>query len=136
WYFSNTGEAGANHPQRLAPGIYGLSNARLDTPWPKVELGRERLSALLRQTHLDHEALADTVSDRRRADSRALARLDMHSPMDQLLSAQFIITERYGTRSTTTVWIDRRGGVDWRESSFDSSGERSGVQEARFNLVR
>ena len=40
----------------------------------------------------------------------------------------------YGVHAARAALDD--GGVDWRESSFDSSGERSGVQEARFNLVR
>ena len=136
WYFSNSGGPGDNRPQCLAPGIYGLSNARLDTPWPKVVQGKARLAALLRQAAPDHDALAGTVGDRRRAERGALVGLDMHSAMDQLLSAQFIVTAQYGTRSTTTGWIDHRGGVNWRELSFDASGALSGVQEATFDLVR
>lgn len=135
WYLSNSRRPNDSHPRRLEPGIYGLSNARLDTPWPKVVQGRERLRELLRQPTLDHDALAGTVSDRRHADSETLASIDMHSEMEQLLSAQFIITERYGTRSTTTLWIDRHGGVNWRELSFDPSGELTTVQEATFDLV-
>ncbi len=33
YYYSNRGEEG---PAALAPGVYGLSNHLLDTPWPKV----------------------------------------------------------------------------------------------------
>ena len=40
--YSFSNRAGA--PQRLQPGIYGLSNHLLDTPWPKVRLARERLA--------------------------------------------------------------------------------------------
>lgn len=38
------------HPQRLTRGVHGLSNAALDTPWPKVERIKQRLSAALGRT--------------------------------------------------------------------------------------
>ena len=41
-YFSNRGTQPA---RSLAPGIYGLSNAQLDTPWPKVELARQKMES-------------------------------------------------------------------------------------------
>ena len=44
WYFSNGDQS---PPRNLPPGIYGLSNAMLDTPWPKIELGKARLGELL-----------------------------------------------------------------------------------------
>ncbi|MFK7907344.1 MAG: NRDE family protein, partial [Chitinophagales bacterium] len=39
--------------QELKPGIYGLSNAQLDTPWPKVELGKSYLKELITEDSLD-----------------------------------------------------------------------------------
>jgi uncharacterized protein with NRDE domain len=36
-------------PKPLPPGIYGLSNSLLDTPWPKVQRGKELLQQLLQQ---------------------------------------------------------------------------------------
>ena len=43
WYFANSG---GQAPRALSPGLYGLSNARLDTPWPKVERGKAMLLSL------------------------------------------------------------------------------------------
>lgn len=119
WYFSNSDQ---RPPRSLPAGIYGLSNAALDTPWPKVVLGKARLGALLETGAVSHEALAAVVADRALADPDSLARLGLNGAMDPLLSAQFIVTDTYGTRSSTTLWIDRDGGVHWRERGFDAAG--------------
>ena len=135
WYFSNRD---SNPPLSLQPGIYGLSNAFLDTPWPKSELGKRGLSALL---HLDgspaalaHNALAGIVADRRTADRARLLELGLDSEMAYRLSPQFIVGPDYGTRSCTTLWISRTGDIHWREQSFDPGGRLRG--EAPFTFAR
>jgi uncharacterized protein with NRDE domain len=59
----------------------------------------------------------------------------METEMDQLLSAQFIVTGRYGTRSSTTLWTDSNGLASWRELNFDGMGEIRDVREFEFALV-
>jgi uncharacterized protein with NRDE domain len=134
WYFTNSLPGNARTPQCLQPGVYGLSNAQLDTPWPKVDLGKAKLQALLSAPALTHEALSSVVSDHQLADLDALRCHGLASEMDQLLSAQFIVTSRYGTRSSTTAWIDHDGLASWRELSFDERGEVSQVQAETFTL--
>jgi uncharacterized protein with NRDE domain len=46
WYASNRAEPFANS---LTPGIYGLSNHYLDTPWPKLQRVRRQFDPLVRQ---------------------------------------------------------------------------------------
>ena len=128
WYLSNS----KGEPQRLAPGIYGLSNAALDTPWPKVTLGKKRLEQLLQRQSISHEKLAATVADRALADSRALRIQGLDSSMDEVLSAQFIVTEAYGTRSCTTLWIDSGQQVSWQEQTFDGQGTAGSVTVENF----
>lgn len=134
WYFSNSPHPGSQPPRQLAPGIYGLSNAQLDTPWPKVETGKRRLRDLLQRQPLSHEALLSVVSDRELADVETLQRQGMGSDMDRLLSAQFITTARYGTRSSTSLWIDGAGSVNWRELSFDALAEVTGQRQESFQV--
>lgn len=136
WYLTNSHAPRACAPQCLEPGLYGLSNARLDTPWPKVVLGKTRLRALLDKNELDHDSLAGVVGDRQLADPRDLHRQGLINGMDQILSAQFITAGGYGTRSSTTLWSDRQGYVRWRESSFDESGELVGQRQESFCLGR
>ncbi|MDX1732896.1 MAG: NRDE family protein [Halioglobus sp.] len=133
WYLDN---ADRESPQPLPPGIYGLSNARLDTPWPKVVAGTEKLTRLLQHGEVDHDKLAAVVGDRALADPLALQSQRLHGEMDHLLSAQFIVTPGYGTRSTTTLCIDDNGLASWREQSFDSDGNVSAVNEYDFNVAR
>jgi uncharacterized protein with NRDE domain len=133
WYFSNSPERGRHSGCRLDRGIYGLSNARLDTPWPKVELGKRRLAALLQAGEPAHDSLSGVVADRRLADPGTLEQQGLDGEMDRLLSAQFITTSRYGTRSSTTLWIEH-GGARWRELSFDAEGAVTAVREEAFEL--
>lgn len=126
WYYANSDAA---QPRKLSPGVYGLSNASLDTPWPKVELGKARLNSLMASGTLDHDALATLVSDTRTAPAEALETLGIEGEMAQVLSSQFIITPGYGTRSTTTLRTERDGTIHWREQAFDSAGVQTGVSE-------
>lgn len=131
WYFSNSE---ASEPRRLSPGIYGLSNARLDTAWPKVVAGKAKLSALLANTAMSHDALGSIVSDRRLADPEELRSHGLDGSMDPLLSAQFIVSETYGTRSSTTLWMDAHSRINWREQSFDAQGVLRDVQQQEFQI--
>jgi len=137
WYYSNSED---NPPEGLAPGIYGLSNAHLDTPWPKSELGKQKLAQLGRAQAAggddpDHEQLTAVVADRRTAPESDLHPLGLESEMEQLLSAQFIVTEGYGTRSCTTMWLSGDRRASWREQSYDSRGGLTGVQREDFSLT-
>lgn len=130
WYFDNNpGE----QPVPLAPGVYGLSNARLDTPWPKVLRGKRELESLLDAQWPDHAALAGVVSDRRLADSDSLQLNAAGTDMERQLSAQFIVTQHYGTRATTTLWRDQ-AKMYWREQSFDAQGRPDAVSEETFAI--
>lgn len=131
WYFTNSG---AVAPRRLPAGVYGLSNASLDTPWPKVELGKSRLLSLLPHKGLSHDTLLSVIDDRQLADACALRAQNLDGSMDPVLSAQFIVTDAYGTRSSTTLWIDAHRQVNWREHSFNEQGELREVRQQAFPL--
>jgi uncharacterized protein with NRDE domain len=126
WYFSNSVSGDSKSPQEpraLEPGVYGLSNARLDTPWPKVELGKKHLRDLLSDGHpIEHDTLLRLVSSSKLADIDSLQQMGMNSEMERLLSSQFIQSQTYGTRSSATLWLDHAGAASWRELSFDPAG--------------
>jgi uncharacterized protein with NRDE domain len=130
WYYDNSVN---QQPQRLLPGIYGLSNANLDTPWPKVVAGKQRLQTLLAGDMFGHDELAQVVTDRTLANPASLNMANgeegSENSMEHLLSAQFIVTEAYGTRSTTSLWVDDSGDAYWREQSFKSNGELRATSE-------
>jgi uncharacterized protein with NRDE domain len=136
WYFSNsplqTGQDSGT-PRELEPGIYGLSNARLDTPWPKVVTGKQRLEKMIfAEGGVEHDSLLALVNSTELADPATLSSMGMDNAMEHLLSAQFIRSETYGTRSSTTLWYDREGRISWRELSFDAGGAVQGTRLENF----
>src|SRR5688572_22425135 len=59
WYFSNYGSG----IQQLTPGIYGLSNHLLETPWPKIVKGKKKLEIVLQESDITPEALFNVLYD-------------------------------------------------------------------------
>ena len=127
WYLSSS-RAAHEAPQRLSPGVYGLSNASLDTPWPKVLRGKQALQNQIGKAP-SHNGLASAVSSRALASRAQLQGNGLKEEMDELLSAQFIVNPTYGTRATTTLWQDARGAIQWRETSFSNDGGPTAVIE-------
>jgi uncharacterized protein with NRDE domain len=128
YYFSNI------EPQicALPAGVYGLSNALLDTPWPKLEAGRQRLKQLLQHKQLECAQLEAVVSDRATAADKDLPNTGVGIDAERMLSAQFILSPEYGTRATTSLMLDSQGKTTFRETCFDSHGQQKGLVQETF----
>ena len=85
----------------LQPGVYGLSNAALDTPWPKVESGKQALTETLSDPQ--HESLFCLLADRTTASDTQLPATGIPQWLEQKLSASFIHFDSYGTRCSTVI---------------------------------
>jgi uncharacterized protein with NRDE domain len=110
--------------ERLGPGIYGLSNRLLDTPWPKVERGKTALSALLEEKKgLSPERLFALLADRTRPPDNRLPDTGVGLAWERVLSPLFIESPVYGTRSSTVLLIDQRGEVTFAERVFNGGGD-------------
>jgi len=131
WYYSNRGR----DPQELAPGVHGLSNHLLDTPWPKVASGTERLGRLLGADEAPLTAgLFEILLDRTPAPDAELPDTGVGLQRERELSPMFIAGERYGTRASTVVLIGRDGTALFIERTFGPHGVPLGVVEKRFAL--
>lgn len=129
WYFNNRERVA----RALAPGVYGLSNAYLDTPWRKVVAGKTIFSELLRRH--PGELPADPFFEML---ERADPALDAELPetgvgleLERMLSPIFIRSPRYGTRSSSLMFMGDTG-VTWIERTH--APERSLRSEARFEF--
>jgi uncharacterized protein with NRDE domain len=117
----------------LAPGIYGLSNHVLDTPWPKVERAKARLHALLDQS-IDPSSVLEFLRDDRPARDEDLPGTGMSLEWERLLSSAFIRGSDYGTRCSTVIRIDQRGKVYFDEWTWDAAGSDSGRASFHFQV--
>lgn len=131
WWYSNRG----GPPQHLPPGIYGLSNDLLDTPWPKVQASKAALAGLCADGAASTRALLDLLQDRRTHPAAADPAIGLDTALAQALSAIFIETPRYGTRCSTVLRISADAGVELVERRHaPERGEsqfRFPLQEAR-----
>jgi len=116
YYFSNRGRM-----SELSPGLYGLSNHLLDAPWPKVDRGKAALAALLnREEKPEMEELFNILSDPSRPDDDRLPDTGVGLEWERILSAVFIASPTYGTRSSTILMIDRKNHVVLAERVFNA----------------
>jgi len=120
--------------QVLAPGSYGLSNALLDTPWPKVERSKAALRQWLARGDADIEPLFAALADRGIATDAELPSTGVTLAWERRLSAPFILGETYGTRSSTVLTIDHAGEVRLVERSFDPAGALTGEVDLAFSV--
>jgi uncharacterized protein with NRDE domain len=128
-------ESVADTARLLAPGIYGLSNHLLDTPWPKVQRAKSQLATAL-GTLPDEAALLALLRDDSVPADDQLPRTGVSLAWERLLSSAFIATSDYGTRSSTVIRIDTGGRVDFREWTWQPDGSLGGEVGCQFPLQR
>jgi uncharacterized protein with NRDE domain len=129
YYFSNRGPKA---PTVLAPGIYGLSNHLLDTPWPKVTRSKARFQQILAQGDVTPEALFAVLADREPAAEGELPNTGLPAEWERTVSAPFIVNERYGTRCSNVLLVERNGRTVLHERRFDAAGVQTGTTRFEF----
>ncbi len=123
----------AGRVEQLSAGVHGLSNHLLDTPWPKVTRTTSRLRELLAATAVPTaEQLLGLLDDRRLADDADLPSTGVPLELERRLSAPVIISDRYGTRSSTAIVVRADGLVTLVEWTRDPRGNVTA--EERFEL--
>jgi len=99
--------------QELAAGNYALSNARLDTPWPKVQQSRLALDKIRADQQIEQtaEILFSHLGNTQIASDDILPDTGVGLTLERMLSAAFIISPEYGTRTSTAVIIEQEQGM-------------------------
>jgi len=108
-------------PRALPPGIYGLSNHLLDSPWPKLLQARQQFASALQQLP-DEAGFFDLLGDQTIVADANLPKTGVPLEWERLLSAVFVKSESYGTRASTLVWQRADGAVSLHEQSFGPNG--------------
>ncbi|MGI6659097.1 MAG: NRDE family protein [Dethiobacteraceae bacterium] len=114
WYYSNvTGE-----PVQLAPGLYGLCNHLIDTPWPKVERSKSQLAESLKSVPLSKDKLLALLHNKNPVPDHELPDTGVGLTWERILSPIFVESETYGTRCSTILTIDKAGTVEFLERTY------------------
>ncbi|WP_300464278.1 NRDE family protein [Desulfobacula sp.] len=113
-----------NQIQPISPGIHGLSNRFLDSPWPKVTSGKTALQALVRDT-VTLEGLFEILADQSVPHDHQLPQTGVTREWERILSPIFIQSDTYGTRSSTVMLMDQGGSLTMVERTY--SPENKGI---------
>jgi uncharacterized protein with NRDE domain len=126
YYYSNKG----GDIQHLSPGMYGLSNHLLDTPWPKVQKAKERFQNLLAsQPEVNSDEVFDMLHNASRPPDNTLPDTGIGLEWERILSSMFITSDVYGTRSSSVIVWEENGEITFSERTYD------GAMDRRFNIL-
>lgn len=127
WYLSNY----KNGITKLDNGLYGLSNALLDTPWPKVVRGKMKLAPILGKSDLKTEDLMEFLYDTELA-TENLPSTGVSADLERALSSMFIKTPNYGSRCSTVVLVDKNNLIRFSERVYDLTTFNYTLSEYEF----
>ncbi|MCK9452466.1 MAG: NRDE family protein [Bacteroidales bacterium] len=126
FHFSNE----TNKITRIKPGVHGLSNALLNTPWPKLETANSKLAYSIQEDNLNRDTLFNILTDQQKADESQLPETGLTKEMEKAVSSIFISTDDYGTRCSSLLFIDMEGNIDFTERSYIPGP--NDMEEVRF----
>lgn len=116
WHF-NSQEQRAT---ALAEGVHGVSNADLNTPWPKLLRTKHLLQRELPAPH--PQRLFSLLADPTQAADTELPQTGIGLTSERLLSSAFISSPAYGTRASTVLIVNADGSRQLLERSFGVNG--------------
>ncbi|MDJ0764450.1 MAG: NRDE family protein [Myxococcota bacterium] len=126
-YFSNRSPLA----QTLSPGIYGLSNHLLDTPWPKVGKGKRQFKQALSTAAPELiSSLFSILADREVPPDSALPETGVGKAWERVLSPIFITSPIYGTRTSSVVLVSTDGKTKFIEQTYDQGRFQGTVEQA------
>ncbi len=130
WWASNV----SREQRPLAPGIYGVSNDLLDTPWPKVGAGKTALTQAI--DHLpDDKLLFDLLQNDAIHPDQHLPATGIPQEWERLLSAAFVKSPSYGTRSSTVLYQQHDGWLTFDEQTWLTGAQRGTRVRYRFAVT-
>jgi uncharacterized protein with NRDE domain len=128
FYYSNR----KNHIEKLKPGLYGVSNRFLDTPWPKVTKGKTDLNKLIENTDkINYEDIFGILKNNACPPDSELPDTGVGLDWERILSPLFITSKSYGTRSSSVILIERSDNITFLERTFIPDGAVSGEEKTR-----
>ncbi len=104
---------------KIENGFHGLSNHLLDTPWPKVKAGKEKMKGLFAAEKIESDTLFNGLYDDHQAPDDQLPDTGVGIERERMLSPMFIKSPNYGSRCSTVVTVDQNNNVAFTERVYD-----------------
>lgn len=129
WYFSNYRKG----IEKLTPGLFGLSNHLLETPWPKVIRGKNKLQPILQRKEIQVSDIFDALYDTQQAEDNQLPATGLPVERERVLSSMFIKSPNYGSRCSTVMLVDQMNNVHFHERVYDWETFNYSTRSYQFN---
>lgn len=126
WYLGNRGEG----PVEVAAGIHGLSNGLLDTPWPKVQRGKQSLELAIEAGSQEADLLA-FLTDRQQPAEHELPETGVGKSLEQLVAPIFVQSPTYGTRCSSLLWLPANNAPLMVEHRWQPNGQPAGISRSQ-----
>ena len=131
WYASNRPGIAA---QKLGDGVHGLSNATLDTPWPKTLMLKAAVEQWLQKGRSgDTAPLFSALADDHQPADAELPDTGLGLARERFVAPAFIRGREYGTRCSTVIVIEATGSGTVIERRFGPEGVALGESRVEFD---
>lgn len=118
---------------KIKPGIHGISNAVLNTPWPKVETAKTTFEDALSGNGIEEGQIFKLLSNLQQYPESQLPETGLTKELEKMVSPIFIKSEDYGTRCSTLLTIRDDGEVTFIEKTYRPTAGTV-TSEARFDF--
>ncbi len=132
YYFSNI----LKESVELTPGIHGLSNHLMDTPWPKVIKSKKEFSQILKEANPSDNKLFELLKDNEVFNDEILPDTGLGKELERRVSPIFTLTEKYGTRSSSLIFVDNNNNVTFTQKSFNNKNKEWKTVSFNFKIER
>jgi len=118
----------------IKPGIHGVSNAVLNTPWPKVETAKSAFKEAIDRDDIDEKKIFALLRNSKQYPLNQLPNTGLSDEMEKLVSSAFIKSEDYGTRCSTLITVRNDGEITFIEKTYKPSAGAL-TSETRFSFT-
>jgi uncharacterized protein with NRDE domain len=129
FYFSNINK----EPIKLSSGIHGISNHLLDTPWPKVVKSKKEFTKIISEKNPSEDKLFQLLRDSE-IFNKELPDTGLGKELERMVSPIFTVTEKYGTRSSSVIFVDLDNNVTFTEKSLVNENKKWKTSSFNFKI--
>ena len=125
----------------LTDGYHSICNGAIDDIWPKMATGEKALEAYISaqatiEATIEHLPLIELMKNKQTAPDDLLPNTGIGIDWERKLSAIFIESKEYGTRSTCIITIDNTGDCQVSEVTHATANQTSSNKCFNFSLPK